>query len=119
LTQPREAGAATELQNYLGGSLERIKTADARADFVFTSGPHQGKTVDFMFTPNDFNSAAKTNQFFEKNLARNEAQLLAHIEKADLVPLDFRFLSEQNQKLFMEAIDRLPLERQAQVIILR
>ena len=116
---PGEAGAAAELQHYLGGSLERIKTADGRADFVFSSGPHQGKTVDFMFTPNDFSSAAKANQFFEKNLARNEAQLRAHVEKADLVPLDFRFLSEQNQKLFMDVIERLPIERQAQIILLR
>jgi hypothetical protein len=116
---PGEAGAAAELQNYLGGNLERINLPNSNADFVFTSGAHEGKTVDFMFTPNDLVSANKTNQFFEKNLLRNETTLNLHLDKADLIPLDFRFLTEKNQNFFMDVIQRQSLERQSKIVIFR
>lgn len=72
-----------------------------------------------MFTPDTLKQAELTNKFFEKNLFRNESTLIDRLGKADFVPMDFRFLTDKNQQLFTDVIQRLPKEQQSQIIIFR
>ncbi|WBS01542.1 hypothetical protein OU994_25210 [Pseudoduganella sp. SL102] len=116
--RPGEAGAAAELQNYMKGNLERALPGTP-GDFIFTSGPNAGKTVDFMLTPDSMAQAGKINNFFAKNTARFSEQLGLHLNKADIVPLDMRFLTPHNQGLLMDIISKQPPELQSKIIILR
>jgi filamentous hemagglutinin len=116
--RPGEAGAAAELQSYLGGSLKR-SPAGTSGDFVFSSGPNAGKTVDFMLTPDSFKQAAKINQFFEKNMSGFSKQLDLHLQKADLVPMDTRFLTERNNQLLSDLVKNLPSAQQQKIILIR
>jgi filamentous hemagglutinin len=116
--RPGEAGAAAELQSYLGGSLKR-SPAGTSGDFVFSSGPNAGKTVDFMLTPDSFKQAAKINQFFEKNMSGFSKQLDLHLQKADLVPMDTRFLTERNNQLLSDLVKNLPSAQQQKIILTR
>ncbi|QWT22148.1 hypothetical protein KPL74_09085 [Bacillus sp. NP157] len=116
--RPGEAGAAVELQNYLGGTLERAD-AGMQGDFFFTSGANTGKTVDFMLTPDNFGQAAKINQFFEKNASGFSNTLDMHLNKADFVPMDTRFLTQPNQQILDGIINRLPQEQQSKIILFK
>ncbi|WP_392551378.1 VENN motif pre-toxin domain-containing protein [Orbus wheelerorum] len=104
-----EGSAATDLEKLLGGKVERIKDKDNLADFVFTSGPNKGKTVDFMFTT--ANGTEKEinamNQFFNNNWDNNIEVLHTHLDKADIVPLDFRKLTLENQQRLESYINTL------------
>ncbi|NYJ14405.1 filamentous hemagglutinin [Rhizobium leguminosarum] len=115
--QPGEASAAAELENYLGGTLGRAEGGSA--DFVFQSGPYAGKTVDFMLTPNNVRQAGMANQFFEKNLSAFTENLQLHIDKADLVPLDMRFLTQKNQEMLLNLVDSLPVSQKSKIILMR
>jgi hypothetical protein len=86
---------------------------------VFSSGAHKGKIVDFMLTPDSFEQAAKINQFFEKNMKGFAKTLDLHLNKADYVPMDTRFLTESNNKLLNDLIETLPKEQKAKVILFR
>ncbi|WP_127960272.1 PilZ domain-containing protein [Serratia microhaemolytica] len=116
-----EGSAATELQNIMGGRLERVDSDISGADFIFTSGPNKGKTVDFMFTT--AKGAEKEiegmNKFFNNNWDRNMEQLHAHISKSDIVPLDFRNLSTENQLRLISYINMLPPVDRAKIVIVR
>lgn len=116
--RPGEAGAAAELQNYLGGTLERAAPGTP-GDFVFTSGPNAGNTVDFMLTPDTFDQAAKINQFFEKNASGFSNTLDMHLNKADFVPMDTRFLTKPNQQILDNIINKLPQEQQNKIILFK
>lgn len=116
--RPGEAGAAAELENYLGGTLQRAPQGSS-VDFVFSSGPNNGKTVDFMLTPDTVAQAAKINQFFDKNLNNFMNTLSDHAAAADFVPLDSRFLSEANKTLLVKAIGNLPQKLQAKIILIK
>lgn len=105
----------------LGGKVERIKDNDNLADFVFTSGPNKGKTVDFMFTT--ANGTEKEinamNQFFNKNWDNNIKVLHTHLDKADIVPLDFRKLTLENQQRLERYINTLSKSQQSKIYIMR
>jgi filamentous hemagglutinin len=116
--RPGEAGAAAELQNYLGGSLQRVGSGTA-GDFKFVSGASSGKKVDFMLTPDSFAQAMKINQNFEMNFARTATQIQSHVGKVELVPIDTRFLSERNAKLLTDYVDSLPKGQQSKIILFR
>ncbi len=88
-------------------------------DFVFSSGPNAGKTVDFMLTPDSVLQAGKINNYFGKNTAGFSDQLGAHLNKADFVPMDTRFLSRPNQKLLMDIINDQPAQLQSKIILFR
>jgi filamentous hemagglutinin len=115
--RPGEAGAAAELEKYLGGTLER--SANPSVDFVFTSGKNTGQTVDFLLTPDSFTQAEKINRYFEQNLSGFADTLESHANAADLVPIDTRFLSESNQKLLENVISKLSPEVQAKIILFK
>lgn len=110
-----EAGAALELQKYLGGRLQRTKPGNP-GDFVFESGPHAGKVVDFMLTPDSVKQAASINKYFEKNLSGFKDTLNHHLGKADFIPMDTRFLTDTNKQLLMDVIKNLPAKQQSNII---
>jgi hypothetical protein len=116
--RPGEAGAAAEMQAPLGGTLNRAPPGTS-ADFDITTGQHAGKSVDFMLTPDNFSQATKINQFFEKNLKGFEATLRIHLEKADLVPIDTRFLTPRNNQLLMDVVSRVPPQQQVKIILIK
>ena len=116
--RPGEAGAAAELQGLLGGQLERSGVGQA-GDFIFTSGPYGGKSVDFMFTANSTKQASMIDKYFESNFESNVMQLQSHLGKADLVPLDIRNVNMANQQRFMQAVQDLSIADRQRVIIFR
>lgn len=116
--RPGEASAAVELQQVFGGQLERL-AGPSGADFKFVSGPQAGKSVDFLLTPSTLKEAAGINQFFVKNADRFSVQLGEHLGKADIVPIDSRFLTPQNQKVLMDIVGRQSAANQSRVIIFR
>ncbi|WP_337049425.1 RHS repeat-associated core domain-containing protein [Serratia fonticola] len=116
-----EAEAALGLEKAYKGTLERIpdvkdangKTASG-ADFVFINGPMQGKTIDFMWTLDNPSAIQKMNEAFQKPrfLKQNHGQLMSHLNKADIVPLDYRNLTPVNQQLVNQWIIKLePIQR--------
>lgn len=114
---PGESGVAAELENYLGGTMQRAGGYSG-PDYEFISGPYSGQTVDMMYTPNTFEQANNLNQYFNQNLPDLEENLIDHAGKADLVAIDMRVLSAQNQALMMNAINSLPSALQSQFILL-
>lgn len=68
------------------------------------------------------------NKFFEKNMTVTrtdgeipigQKQILDHLGKADIVPVDFSVLTSSNQKVFMDHIKTLPKNQQEKFIIMR
>ncbi|MCA3697040.1 LysM peptidoglycan-binding domain-containing protein, partial [Aquidulcibacter sp.] len=116
--RPGEASAAVELQQVFRGRLERL-TVNNGADFVFVSGPQAGKTVDFLLTPSTIKEAIAINKFFVKNADRFSTQLGAHLSKADIVPIDSRFLTPQNQRVLMDIVGRQVAANRSRVVIIR
>ncbi|WP_193554824.1 hemagglutinin repeat-containing protein, partial [Pectobacterium versatile] len=116
-----EGSAATELQNTMGGKLERVDPDASGADFVFSSGPNKGKTVDFMFTTakGSEKEIEGMNKFFNNNWDNNVKTLHQHLEKADIVPLDFRNLTPANQQRILEYLNTLPASQKNQIVIMR
>ncbi|WP_323662020.1 hemagglutinin repeat-containing protein [Pectobacterium parmentieri] len=116
-----EGSAATELQNTMGGKLERVDPDASGADFVFSSGPNKGKTVDFMFTTakGSEKEIEGMNKFFNNNWDRNITQLRTHLDKADIVPLDFRNLNVENQHKLLNHINSLSQADKAKIVIMR
>ncbi|WAJ36023.1 hypothetical protein OU800_15520 [Pseudomonas sp. GOM7] len=114
-----EGQAAVQLENTLGGTLKRTEPVQGlkNPDFVFVDGPYAGKTVDFMWT--DSAKSAQINKFFSNNAVQNQRQLIFHIEKADIVPLDYRNLTPANQAMVNLWIKGLAPEQQSKIIILR
>jgi len=115
--RPSEAGAAVEIQNALGGSLRRAQS-DEKGDFVFTSGQHQGKSVDFVFTADTQRAAEMMNKFFDKNPS-NLTQIKGHVDDVDIVPLDMRHLNLENQNKIMEFINTLSKKDQSKLILIK
>ncbi|XTQ96461.1 hemagglutinin repeat-containing protein [Xanthomonas sacchari] len=114
-----EGEAAVQLENTFGGTLTRVEPTlgEKNPDFVFTSGPYSGKTVDFMWT--DSSRSGKTNQFFEKNYKANYEQLVKHLEKADIVPLDYRNLTPKNQEIVNAWIEKFSQSQKDKILIIR
>jgi len=68
------------------------------------------------------------NKFFEKNMTTSrltgdmpsgQDQITQHLNKADLVPVDFTVLTQKNQTIFMNFIKTLSKSQQDKIIIMR
>ncbi len=130
--KPAEAIMAAQLESELG-EMKRyeIRPGDKNnPDFEIVSGPHAGKTVDAMYTTENFSprEIENLNKFYEKNmtipesadkLPKGQKVILEHLEKADFVPIDFRILNSANQMIFINYIKTLTPEQQAKFIIVR
>ncbi len=111
---PHQAGAAAEFEKYWGSTLKA--SPDGSVDYVITKGRDVGKTVDFMLTetverPNEVNKSLKAQEF--------EAALRKHIYKADLIPIETRFLTEVNRSLVTKEVEKLAPEAQQKIIIIK
>ncbi|OKP28315.1 hemagglutinin repeat-containing protein [Serratia fonticola] len=127
---PAEAAAAARLEGVLGPLERAPDTGGKTADFIISTGPNAGKTVDFMYTTKNLSQKEidGINKFFEKNMTTplktgdipgGQKQILEHLEKADIVPVDFTVLTPSNQKVFMDYIITLPKNQQSKIIIMR
>ncbi|MCL1790836.1 MAG: hypothetical protein FWG40_05680 [Peptococcaceae bacterium] len=121
-----EAEAAVQVENALGGKLDRVDLPQVgnqpkAPDFKFVDGPYDGKTVDFMWTETDAYKVGKMNEYFQvpSAMEKNYSQLVSHLNKADVVPLDFRNLTPANQEIVNSWIKALAPEQQSKIIILR
>ncbi|MBN7766443.1 hemagglutinin repeat-containing protein, partial [Pectobacterium brasiliense] len=125
--KPAEAASAAQLEPTLG-TMERYTPSPGTKsgtspDFVITSGPNKGKTVDAMYTTDRLSQKEidGLNKFYEKNMSAGSGRdvIQDHLQKADFVPVDFRVLTSANQKVFMDYIKTLPKAQQDKVIIMR
>ena len=116
-----EGLAAIELERTFGWSLERVEhtqiKGEKNADLFFSDGPFKGKTIDFMWT--NSKSFEGINQYFQFNLSRNRNQLMWHLGKADFIPLDYRSLIPENQKIVDGWIRGLTPDQQRKILIIR
>jgi filamentous hemagglutinin len=125
--KPAEAASAAQLEPTLGTMERFTPSSEAKSgtspDFVITSGPNKGKTVDAMYTTDRLSQKEidGLNKFYEKNMSSGSGRdvIQDHLQKADFVPVDFRVLTPLNQKIFMDYIKTLPEKQQAKVIIMR
>jgi hypothetical protein len=108
-----EAWAAAEFEGYWGSKLERTK--DPSIDFRITDGNDKGKTVDFMLTETT-ERGAKINERFD--LAKFAEALKDHVKKADIVPIETRFLTEENRRSVRQEVDKLSPNEQQQVLLI-
>lgn len=96
-----------------------------KPDFKITEGPNIGKTVDFMFTVDSPYAASGMNNNFMRTASqvtkiKMRNQISFHLQKAVVVPLDFRNLTLENQNLLMEKIiNPLAPADKAKLLILR
>ena len=125
--KPAEAASAAQLEPNLG-TMERYTPppgmiTDKTPDFVITSGPNKGKTVDAMYTTDRLSQKEidGLNKFYEKNMVSGNGQKVIqdHLQKADFVPVDFRVLTPANQNIFMNYIKTRPKVQQDKIIIMR
>ncbi|MFV9092119.1 hypothetical protein ABQ366_14105 [Serratia fonticola] len=125
--KPAEAAAAAQLESTIG-TMERYAPppgakSGTSPDFVITSGPNKGKTVDSMYTTDKLSQKEidGLNKFYEKNMNSGSGKdvIQDHLKKADFVPVDFRVLTPVNQKIFMNYIKTLPKSQQEKIIIVR
>ncbi|MDD9340660.1 MAG: hypothetical protein PV362_13615 [Providencia heimbachae] len=127
-----EAAAAARIETALG-SMERLSESTLtgkNADFIITTGPNKGKTVDLMYTTKNLKQAEidGLNKFYEKNMTApreigqlppGQQQIIDHLNKADIVPVDFSVLTPTNQKIFTDFVKTLPKSQQDKIIIMR
>ncbi|QUY47607.1 hypothetical protein JK621_19690 [Serratia plymuthica] len=106
------------LQRQQPQRVERLPDSVAgqkSADFVITSGPQAGKTVDLMYTTKNLSQKEidGLNKFYEKNMTTSpiegkipagQQQILDHLGKADIIPVDFSVLTPGNQKVFLDFV---------------
>lgn len=68
------------------------------------------------------------NKFYEKNMTispiegeipAGQQQILDHLGKADIVPVDFSVLTPGNKKVFLDFVKKLPESQQSKIIIMR
>ena len=125
--KPAEAASAAQLEPVLG-KMERYTPpprmiTDKTPDFVITSGPNKGKSVDAMYTTDRLSQKEidGLNKFYEKNMISGNGQkvIQEHLIKAGFVPVDFRVLTSANQNVFMNYIKMLPKAQQDKIIIMR
>nr|WP_275415098.1 VENN motif pre-toxin domain-containing protein [Snodgrassella communis] len=125
--KPAEAASAAQLEPSLG-KMERYTpphgaTTGTSPDFVITSGPNKGKTVDAMYTTDKLSQKEidGLNKFYDKNMSTGNGKIVIqdHLKKADFVPVDFRVLTPANQKIFIDYIKTLPKSQQNKIIIMR
>ena len=129
--KPAEAATGAQLESVLG-PMEKYSGAmiDKNPDWVIKSGPYKDKTVDAMYTTDKLTKKEidGLNKFYEKSMTVVDTKtgkipgienIQKHLNKANFVPIDFRVLTPQNQKIFLNYVKTLPKSQQQQFIILR
>ena len=98
-------------------------------DFVIQSGKLKGKTVDVMFSvENDAYRITHFNQNFLRTTKKKgkvssvweekKDNIQKHLQKADIVPLDMRYLNTENQQKILSYVLSLPENQRRQFIVI-
>jgi len=107
---PGEASAAAQLESLMGGTLDRAPSVSSgkSPDFHFVGGPYLGKSIDLMYTLDDFTSFAMTgmNQTFTKKQSAKVLNIIQHLKKADYVVMDTRYLTSSNVEQLISYINK-------------
>jgi filamentous hemagglutinin len=117
---PGEAGAAAEMEHYLGGTLVRAEGGSG-ADYVVTSGTFANSSIDFKLTPNSFSQADKINTYFDKtfpSFSETFSGKLADPAGPNLMVFDTRFSNPTNSQKLFDFVGNLPASSQSKVIYL-
>lgn len=121
-----EAVAGEQYQQYYKVKLERPEPVfidgDAKAGFDYLV-TDTGQTLDFMFTMYGYAQVKidNLNKFFAHNddaWNTKRKQILDHLEKSDIVPIDLRSLSVQNAVKLIAFVVSLSKEQQSQIIFI-
>lgn len=121
-----EAHAGAEYQTYYGIRLERPEPTfvngnpQAGFDYWVTD---TGQTLDFMYTMYGYNQFKidKFNEFFahtDEVWENKKEQIVHHLGKADIIPLDLRYLTTENIVKLMAFVLSLPKEQQVKIILI-
>lgn len=124
--KPNEAMAAEQYQQYHKVKLERPEPVfidgkpQAGFDYFVTD---TGQTLDFMFTMYGYAQVKidNLNKFFAHNddtWNTKRKQILDHLEKSDIVPIDLRYLNAENTVKLIAFVVSLPKEQQSQIIFI-
>ncbi len=122
-----EAITAVEYQRHFDVTLERPQpqynedgTPKAGFDYWITN---TGKRLDFMFTMHGYSDdkIGKLNRFFahnEETLRDKKDGIKEHLEKADIVPIDLRFLINENRLILINYVLSLSEKEQQQIVFI-
>lgn len=121
-----EARAGAEYQTYYGVRLERPEPTfvngnpQAGFDYFVTD---TGQMLDFMYTMHGYSQfkIGKFNEFFahtDEVWEGKKEQIVHHLGKADIIPLDLRYLTTENIVKLMAFVLSLPKEQQVKIILI-
>ncbi|MDO4699581.1 MAG: phage minor head protein [Moraxella sp.] len=121
-----EAQAGAEYQAHYGVRLERpepvFDNGNPQAGFDYWVAD-DGKKLDFMYTMHGYNEfkVGKFNEFFAKTHEHWQKQIddiLNHLQKADIVPLDLRYLSTENRTKLIAFVLSLSEKQKKQIVLI-
>lgn len=124
--KPNEAMAAAEYEQYFGVTLKRPQAiydnGDPKAGFDYWV-TNTGEKLDFMFTMYGFpqGKVEKLNKYFahtDDEWGEKIRQFQRHFKKADIIPMDLRYLYKQNAIKVIEHVLSLPAQQQRQVVFI-
>lgn len=121
-----EAMAGAEYQAYFGVKLTRPKPeydeqGKPKAGFDYWV---DGTTkLDFMYTMHGVNAfkLEKFNQYFahtDDAWGNQKAEIMRHLDKADIIPLDLRYLTDENRVKLIDFVLSLSKEQQKQIVLI-
>ncbi len=121
---PAEAATAAQLEKVLG----KMERAPAGADYDFITA--SGKKVDIIYSTKNLSQKEidGLNKFYEKNMTQSivegslppgKQQIIDHLNKADVVPVDFRVLDPHNQVIFNDFMKSLSSSQREKILIVR
>lgn len=116
-----EAYTAAEYQAYFGVTLSRPKPEhdeQGRPKAGFDFWIDGKERLDFMYTMYGVkqDKVDKFNLFF--NIEKEKIKIQYHLDKADIIPLDVRYLSHENRSKLLEYVLSLPKEQQRKIILI-
>lgn len=126
-TAVHEAKAAAAWQKATGDRLEvfdlDLGKGVKQPDFLIEvedTPREQWQTLDFMYTwdADDLFKIGKLNDSIIRGMERQIAQIESHLQKADIVPLDFRRLNAVSRHKILEYVLSLPKEQRDRIRLL-
>lgn len=122
-----EAVLAAQLQEYFKIRLNRVQPIYDKAGNPLSSADFvnviSNETFDMMFAMYGLSQFKidKMNEFFahtDKAWGDKIEDIQNHLNKADIVPLDLRYLNDDNRALIIAYVLSLPIEQQQQIILI-
>ncbi|MDO4441124.1 MAG: hypothetical protein Q4B81_02965 [Moraxella sp.] len=121
-----EAMAVTEYQAYFGVKLTRPKPEydeQGKPKAGFDYWVDGNKKLDFMYTMHGVNAfkLEKFNQYFahtDDAWGNQKAEIMRHLDKADIIPLDLRYLTDENRVKLIDFVLSLTKEQQKQIVLI-